>query len=28
VPPLGPEFTAAVTELYDRRLRASVHDRW
>lgn len=28
VPPLGPEFTAAVTELYDRRLRASIHDLW
>ncbi len=28
VPPLGPEFDAAVTELYDRRLRASIHDLW
>ena len=28
VPPLGPEFTAAVTELYDRRLKASIHDLW
>ncbi len=28
VPPLGPEFTAAVRELYDRRLRASIHDLW
>ena len=28
VPPLGAEFTAAVTELYDRRLRASIHDLW
>lgn len=28
VPPLGEEFTAAVTELYDRRLKASVHDLW
>ena len=28
VPPLGPEFTAAVTELYDRRLRGSIHDLW
>jgi aryl-alcohol dehydrogenase-like predicted oxidoreductase len=26
--PLGPEFTAAVRDLYDRRIRASVHDRW
>lgn len=25
---LGPEFTAAVRDLYDRRIRASVHDRW
>jgi aryl-alcohol dehydrogenase-like predicted oxidoreductase len=28
VAPLGAEFTAAVRELYDRRIRASVHDRW
>jgi len=28
VAPLGPEFTAAVRDLYDRRLRAAVHDRW
>jgi aryl-alcohol dehydrogenase-like predicted oxidoreductase len=28
VPDLGPEFTAAVRELYDRRIRASVHDLW
>ncbi len=28
VPPLGAEFTAAVTDLYDRRLRASIHDQW
>jgi aryl-alcohol dehydrogenase-like predicted oxidoreductase len=28
VPELGPEFTAAVRELYDRRIRASVHDLW
>jgi hypothetical protein len=28
VPPLGEDFTAAVTELYDRRLKASVHDFW
>lgn len=28
VGPLGPEFTAAVRDIYDRRIRASVHDRW
>ena len=28
VPPLGSEFMAAVRELYDRRLRASIHGRW
>lgn len=28
VAPLGPEFTAAVRDLYDRRIRAAVHDRW
>jgi aryl-alcohol dehydrogenase-like predicted oxidoreductase len=28
VPALGAEFTAAVRELYDRRLRAAIHDRW
>jgi Predicted oxidoreductases (related to aryl-alcohol dehydrogenases) len=28
VPALGEEFTAAVRELYDRRFRAAVHDRW
>jgi aryl-alcohol dehydrogenase-like predicted oxidoreductase len=28
VPDLGPEFTAAVRDLYDRRIRASVHDSW
>jgi aryl-alcohol dehydrogenase-like predicted oxidoreductase len=28
VAPLGSEFTAAVRDLYDRRIRASVHDRW
>ncbi len=28
VPPLGPEFTAAVRDLYDRRFRGEVHDRW
>jgi aryl-alcohol dehydrogenase-like predicted oxidoreductase len=25
---LGPEFHARVVELYDRRFRAAVHDRW
>lgn len=25
---LGPEFHARVVELYDRRIRARVHDRW
>jgi aryl-alcohol dehydrogenase-like predicted oxidoreductase len=25
---LGPEFTAAVRELYDRRFRAAVHSSW
>ena len=28
VPPLGVAFNDAVTELYDRRLRASIHDLW
>ncbi len=28
VAPLGAEFAAAVTDLYDRRLRASIHDQW
>ena len=28
VPTLGAGFTAAVTELYDRRLRASIHELW
>jgi aryl-alcohol dehydrogenase-like predicted oxidoreductase len=28
VPPLGEDFTAAVTELYDLRLRDSIHDLW
>jgi aryl-alcohol dehydrogenase-like predicted oxidoreductase len=28
VAPLGPEFTVAVRELYDRRFRAAVHERW
>ena len=28
VPTLGAGFTGAVTELYDRRLRASIHELW
>ncbi len=28
VPPLGAAFNDAVGELYDRRLRASIHDLW
>jgi aryl-alcohol dehydrogenase-like predicted oxidoreductase len=28
VGPLGEGFTAAVRDLYDRRIRASIHDRW
>jgi aryl-alcohol dehydrogenase-like predicted oxidoreductase len=28
VAPLGAEFTAAVRDLYDRRIRAAVHERW
>ena len=28
VPPLGADFDAAVHELYDRRIRSAVHDRW
>ncbi len=28
VPPLGADFTTAVSELYDRRLRPSIHDLW
>ena len=28
LPPLGEEFLAAVADLYDRRLRASIHPRW
>jgi len=28
VPALGAEFTAAVRDLYDRRFRAALHDRW
>ncbi|HEU0206702.1 MAG TPA: aldo/keto reductase [Pseudolysinimonas sp.] len=28
VAPLGDGFTAAVRELYDRRFRAAIHERW
>jgi len=28
VPALGADFTAAVRDLYDRRFRAALHDRW
>jgi aryl-alcohol dehydrogenase-like predicted oxidoreductase len=28
VGPLGEGFTAAVRDLYDRRIRAAIHDRW
>lgn len=28
VPDLGADFTSAVRELYDRRFRAAIHDRW
>ena len=28
LPALPDAFLTAVTELYDRRLRASIHDRW
>jgi aryl-alcohol dehydrogenase-like predicted oxidoreductase len=28
LPPLGPDLLAAVRDLYDRRIRATVHDRW
>ena len=28
LPPLGAEFLAEVRELYDRELRAQIHDRW
>lgn len=28
VPQLTPEFTEQVRDLYDRRIRAAVHDRW
>ena len=28
VPPLTPEFTAQITDLYDRYFRAAIHGRW
>jgi aryl-alcohol dehydrogenase-like predicted oxidoreductase len=28
LPPLGAEFLAGVREVYDRELRAQIHDRW
>lgn len=28
VAPLAAEFTSAVRDLYDRRIRAQIHDRW
>ena len=28
VPPLGTELEAAIAELYDRRIRPDVHQRW
>lgn len=28
VPELGPEFSAKVREIYDRRFRAAIHERW
>jgi aryl-alcohol dehydrogenase-like predicted oxidoreductase len=28
LPPLGAGFLAGVRELYDRELRAQIHDRW
>ncbi|HET9650501.1 MAG TPA: hypothetical protein VFP34_20030 [Microlunatus sp.] len=28
LPRLSPEFRAALADLYDRRIRASVHSRW
>ena len=28
LPPLGEEFMDGVRELYDRELRAQIHDRW
>jgi aryl-alcohol dehydrogenase-like predicted oxidoreductase len=28
LPPLGPDFMAGVHQLYDRELRAQIHDRW
>ena len=28
LPPLGADFMSGVRELYDRELRAEIHDRW
>jgi aryl-alcohol dehydrogenase-like predicted oxidoreductase len=28
VPPLADDTLAAIADLYDRRIRALVHDRW
>jgi aryl-alcohol dehydrogenase-like predicted oxidoreductase len=28
LPPLGAAFMAGVEQLYDRELRAQIHDRW
>jgi aryl-alcohol dehydrogenase-like predicted oxidoreductase len=28
LPPLGEDFMTGVRELYDRELRAHIHDRW
>jgi aryl-alcohol dehydrogenase-like predicted oxidoreductase len=28
VPELGPEFNARVRDIYDRRFRAAIHDKW
>ena len=28
VPALSPEVLAAITDLYDERIRPQVHDRW
>jgi aryl-alcohol dehydrogenase-like predicted oxidoreductase len=28
LPPLGDDFLAGVRKLYDRELRAQIHDHW
>ena len=28
LPPLGADFVSGLRELYDRELRAQIHDRW